>query len=59
DQAKEKGIEIAEKPLPVAELVEADEVFLTNAIRRIKWVRNIGDTSFEGRETRRFSAIIF
>ena len=59
DRAKEESIEIGEKALPVAELMEADEVFLTNAIRRIKWVRNIADTTFEGRETRRFSAIIF
>jgi branched-chain amino acid aminotransferase len=59
DKASEKGIEIGQKPLTVAELMDADEVFLTNAIRHIKWVRNIANTAFGNTEIQRFSGIIF
>lgn len=37
---------IVEQPISMDELMQADEVFLTNAIRRIKWVRCIGDKIF-------------
>lgn len=59
DKAAEKGLEITLKPLSVAELMEADEVFATNAIRRLKWVRNIGDTTYKCDEIKRICSIIF
>jgi branched-chain amino acid aminotransferase len=38
---KEKGIPIIEMPLSKEMLLEADEVFLTNSIRKIRWVYTI------------------
>ncbi|MBL7718508.1 MAG: aminotransferase class IV [Flavipsychrobacter sp.] len=59
ERAAAKGVTITEKPLPVPELMDADEVFLTNAIRGIKWVKSVENTLFTGSATQRFSAIIF
>jgi branched-chain amino acid aminotransferase len=42
-----KGYIVEEKPLSPAELERADGVFLTNAIRRMKWVWLIGDTDYD------------
>ena len=38
---KEKGIPVIEMPLSKEMLLEADEVFLTNSIRKIRWVHAI------------------
>ena len=40
------GITVLEKPVSPGELQEADEVFLTNAIKGIRWVRQHGNTVF-------------
>ncbi len=37
------GIDVVEKPLTLSELKAAEAVFLTNAIRKIKWVSSIND----------------
>ncbi len=37
---------IIEKEISVDELLDADEIFLTNAIRNIKWVKTIGHKSY-------------
>ncbi len=59
DKAAEKGLEIALKPLTVAELMDADEIFATNAIRRLKWVGNIDDTVYKCDQIKRICSIIF
>lgn len=41
-----KGYDVKELPLTLNMLQNADGVFLTNAIRCIKWVRQVGDTSY-------------
>ena len=38
DELPRRGFTIVEKPITMDQLAKADEVFLTNAIRRIKWV---------------------
>lgn len=38
---------IAEQPTTEADLHSADEVFLTNAIKGVRWVRMIGDTIYK------------
>jgi len=43
---------VQEKHLSVQELMGADEVFLTNAIKKIKWVREIGNTHYTNTQTR-------
>lgn len=59
ERALAQGFDIEQKALPVAELMDADEVFLTNAIRHVKWVANIADKAYGNVETQRFSGIIF
>lgn len=41
-----KGFHITEQSLTKADIMAADEVFLTNAIRHIKWVGRIGDKTY-------------
>ena len=43
----EKGIPIIEMPLSKEMLLEADEVFLTNSIRKIRWVYAIENKIYE------------
>ena len=37
---------VREAPVSVDDLREADELFLTNAIRGIRWVRRFGDRDY-------------
>ena len=37
---------IVEQPVDAAQLATADEVFLTNAIRGVRWVATVGDTRY-------------
>ncbi|MFM2139514.1 MAG: hypothetical protein RJA57_1821 [Bacteroidota bacterium] len=43
---QEDGVPFQERPLTPGDLVVADEVFLTNAIRGIRWVQRIGDRTY-------------
>jgi branched-chain amino acid aminotransferase len=47
DVLPKKGFDVKEQALNVDELQQADAVFLTNAIRRIKWVRSVGDANYQ------------
>lgn len=46
DALKANGFECIEKSVTTEELLNADEVFLTNSIYNIRWVSSINDTSF-------------
>ncbi|RZL45610.1 MAG: hypothetical protein EOP00_17100 [Pedobacter sp.] len=46
DHLPKKGFKIVETPLTKEFLLEADEVFLTNAMSPVKWVRAIGEKEF-------------
>jgi branched-chain amino acid aminotransferase len=46
------GFEIEEKPLSVADIENADECFLTNAISGIRWVKEFQDKQFTNGMTR-------
>jgi branched-chain amino acid aminotransferase len=46
EQLQRQGIGIKEIPLCAEALGHADSIFLTNAIRRIKWVQNVDNHSF-------------
>jgi branched-chain amino acid aminotransferase len=50
---------IDESPIDVAQFLAADEVFISNAIKGIKWVRSVGDTNYQGQQTRALCAEIF
>ena len=39
---KQQGKPVTEQPIPVEDLWLADEIFLTNAIRGIRWVKSVG-----------------
>ncbi|MEZ5017966.1 MAG: aminotransferase class IV [Flavipsychrobacter sp.] len=47
EQLPMAGINIKEEPLTRAQLKAADGIFLTNAIRKIKWVSTIDDMTFK------------
>lgn len=53
------AIQIKEKTLTFDELMKADEVFLTNALRRIKWVETIRDRRYSGRISRKLHQTLF
>jgi len=44
---RKENIEVFELPLTKQLLLEAEEVFLTNAIRKIRWVANIEGVAYE------------
>ena len=44
---KEEGMPIEETSITVNELLESSEVFLTNTVRGIRWVKEIGKSSYE------------
>lgn len=46
------GCRVQEKSATFARLLEADEVFLTNAVRGIRWVRKMEEKAFEWQKTR-------
>jgi branched-subunit amino acid aminotransferase/4-amino-4-deoxychorismate lyase len=48
------AIELVEKEISTSELMDADEVFLTNSIYNIRWVKGIGDSSFQNSFTHQF-----
>ena len=46
-------------PIRVEELLDADEVFLTNSISNIRWVQSMGDKKYSNRYTREIYSGIF
>ena len=40
------GLQVSERLISIADLLNAEEVFLTNAVRRIKWVQSVEDSQF-------------
>lgn len=43
---------VIEKSLSIDEVLDADELFLTNSIRPIRWVKYFGEKVFENKKTR-------
>ncbi len=49
---KKKGIKVIKKNILPEALLDADEVFLTNAVRGIQWVREIDGLCFKNQRTK-------
>jgi len=59
EQINAMGIICKEKEITIDELLEADEVFLTNSIYNMRWVKNIQEKTFSNILTQKiFTAII-
>lgn len=50
--------QVVESNLSVADLFNADEVFLTNSIRNIRWVKQAGDTTYINTVTQKIFAAL-
>jgi branched-chain amino acid aminotransferase len=50
---KQQNIIVAEMPVNIEDIANADEVFLTNAIKGIMWVRQFKDTNYANFETKK------
>jgi len=50
-------ITVTERPLEVTELLQADELFVTNSIRPLRWIGRIGDKRYENTYSRRISLL--
>ncbi len=51
EQMTKAGITYKESPLRTEDLLHADELFLTNAIRGIRWVKAMGDKTYANTRT--------
>ncbi|MDB5200271.1 MAG: hypothetical protein JWO92_2234 [Chitinophagaceae bacterium] len=49
---------IVEKPLSIEEVENADEVFVTNSIRGIRWVKQLGKTKYTGNKIKEIITLI-
>lgn len=55
---QKNNIKVVETIVNVEDIANADEVFLTNAIKGIMWVRQLGDSNYVNFETRRIYKIL-
>ncbi len=53
----QNNIEVVETTINIEDIINADEVFLTNAIKGIIWVRQFGDSNYANFETRKIYKI--
>jgi branched-chain amino acid aminotransferase len=53
------GYKLIEGKISVDELLDADEVFLTNSIYNMRWVQSIGDKKYSNAQTQKIYAAFF
>lgn len=56
-QLRKQDREITEGVFSVAELLDADEVFLTNAVQGIRWVKSFGERTYGCQQTASLSLV--
>ncbi len=54
-----ENIPAIEKVLDMQSLTDADEVFLTNSVRRIKWVRSINNIKYTNKDIKKIYSHLF
>lgn len=59
DALPDLGFSIQESSITQSSLFSADEVFLTNAIRRIKWVRSIATRTYNNSLSSKIHSLLF
>jgi len=59
DTLKQNNFEVAETSINIEDITNADEVFLTNAIKGINWVRQFGESNYANFETRKIYNQLF
>lgn len=52
--AENNGINLIKKDILPSELLEADEIFLTNAVQGIRWVKNLQGVNYQNNHTYSF-----
>lgn len=57
-QLTANGYTVQEKSLDYQTLLQADEIFLTNAIRKIKWVRTIGNKLYQNEQIKKITSLL-
>jgi branched-chain amino acid aminotransferase len=58
-QLEKNNIPFTEGKITIEDLLDADEVFLSNSIYHIRWVQSIGDKTYDNAQTRKIYAAIF
>ena len=56
---QQKNIQVVEKNISVDDVLHADEVFLTNAIKGISWVKQCSNKSYQNSKTQELYQMIF
>lgn len=56
--ASSNAIQVIESPISIDRLIHADEVFLTNAIQGIKWVRTFRDNRYGNQMSTRLTELL-
>lgn len=59
DKLAQHDIAVTEKPINEEDVLEADELFLTNAIRRIKWVSSLGEKHYGNNYVQHIGHLLF
>jgi branched-chain amino acid aminotransferase len=59
EEAKKKGYTVKQAEVTLEDLQSAEEVFLTNALQRIKWVSRFREKEYGHEQTRRLYNFIF
>lgn len=57
-KCKENNISITETKISIEDLLQAQEVFITNSIKGIKWVKKIDNVQFQSNEIKKIEKLI-
>jgi aminodeoxychorismate lyase len=55
---QQNNINVLETTISIEDIATADEIFLTNAIKEIMWVKQCGDNNYDNLETQKIAALL-